>query len=48
LLTLQTVGDFCTLWSSVCTDPTLSFYVAYQLVAELLLFSVASSLLYYY
>ncbi|CAI9549000.1 unnamed protein product [Staurois parvus] len=42
---LQTVGDFCALCASACTDPALSCYVAYHLVAELLLFPVASTLL---
>ncbi|CAI9563691.1 unnamed protein product [Staurois parvus] len=45
LLTLQTVGGFCVLCASACADPTLVFYVTYHLVAELMLFPVASTLL---
>ncbi|CAI9614795.1 unnamed protein product [Staurois parvus] len=45
LLTLQSVSDFCALCVSACTDPALSFYVAYHFVAEFLLFPVASILL---
>ncbi|CAI9575417.1 unnamed protein product [Staurois parvus] len=33
------------LCASACTEPTLSFYMAYHFVAELLLFSVDSTLL---
>ncbi|CAI9566378.1 unnamed protein product, partial [Staurois parvus] len=39
----HTVGDFCALCASACADPALSFYIAYHLVAELLLFPVASN-----
>ncbi|CAI9532067.1 unnamed protein product, partial [Staurois parvus] len=42
---LQTVGDFCAFCASACAAPALSFYMAYHLVAELLLFPVASTLL---
>ncbi|CAI9616893.1 unnamed protein product [Staurois parvus] len=28
ILTLQTVGDFCSLCTSACADPTLSFYMS--------------------
>ncbi|CAI9621056.1 unnamed protein product [Staurois parvus] len=45
LLTLQTVGDFCALCASACADSALSCDVAYYLVAEWLLFPVASTLL---
>ncbi|CAI9599044.1 unnamed protein product [Staurois parvus] len=45
LLTLHTVGHYCTLCASACSDHALSSYVAYHLVAELLLFPVASTLL---
>ncbi|CAI9585415.1 unnamed protein product [Staurois parvus] len=45
VLTLQTVGDFCALCASACADPALSCDVAYHLVAEWLLFPVASTLL---
>ncbi|CAI9615939.1 unnamed protein product [Staurois parvus] len=45
LLTLQTVGDFCALCASACAEPSLSFYVDYHFMAELLLFPVASTLL---
>ncbi|CAI9541952.1 unnamed protein product [Staurois parvus] len=43
---LQTVGYYCELCASACADPALSVYVAYHFVAELLLFPVASTLLY--
>ncbi|CAI9544247.1 unnamed protein product [Staurois parvus] len=45
LLTRHTVGDFCTPCASSCTDPALSFYVAYHFVAELMLFPVVSTML---
>ncbi|CAI9545722.1 unnamed protein product [Staurois parvus] len=42
---MQTFGDFCALCASACTDPALSFNMAYHFVAELLLFPIASTLL---
>ncbi|CAI9535427.1 unnamed protein product [Staurois parvus] len=42
LLTLQTVGNFCTLCASEGANPLC---VAYHFVVELLLFPVASTLL---
>ncbi|CAI9535565.1 unnamed protein product [Staurois parvus] len=42
---LQTFSEFCTLCSSACADPTLSFYMTYYFMAELLLFPIASTLL---
>ncbi|CAI9608324.1 unnamed protein product [Staurois parvus] len=38
-------SDFYTLGASACGNPALSFYMAYHLVAELLLFPIASTLL---
>lgn len=48
-LTLQKVGQLCVLCSAASTDATLWFFLLVcHFVAELLLFSVASTLLQYY
>ncbi|CAI9535374.1 unnamed protein product [Staurois parvus] len=44
-MSLATVGEYCSLCASAYADPALSFNVAYHLVAKLLLFPIASTLL---
>ena len=34
-MTLQKVGDLCSVYASASADPAPSFYVAYHFVAEL-------------
>ncbi|CAI9612741.1 unnamed protein product, partial [Staurois parvus] len=46
-LTIDSADSWRLLCASACTDPALSFYVAYHFMAELLFIPLASILLQY-